>query len=79
MLLTGFLCFATRMHLPHAAHATAMYDADLSSLMVVTTSKPKPEPEWLKEYTGKRAAISDKRDHATVCDLIAPVYTGGQS
>ena len=40
--------------------------ADLSNLMVVTTSKPRPEPEWLKEYTGKRSHATDKRDHATV-------------
>ncbi len=31
---------------------------------MVTTSKPKPEPEWLKEFKGKRGG---KKEHATVC------------
>jgi hypothetical protein len=35
-------------------------------LTVVTTSKPRPEPEWLKEFKGKKHS---KKEHATVSAL----------
>ena len=39
---------------------------DLDNLKVVTTSLPRPEPEWVKEFKGEREKSQSLDKHATV-------------